>query len=258
MLVLYGGPGLSDYTEGLVPLLGSACSLVRYTQRGVKPSVADGPFTVDQHVEDAARVLDAMDAGRVWVLGHSWGGYLAMQLALAQRHRLAGLVLVSTLGGVGDGGAAEIGPALFARTPPEVAEQVEQVEQRAERGEASDHEVIEAHTLLWPAYFADPALASELPPIEMSTRCFAETSESIESQQATGALERALPGLAMPVVLVHGRQDPIPISAAAATAALIPGARLEPIDDCGHFPWLEQPGVFARLVAEFVMSCSRG
>ena len=153
---------------------------------------------------------------------------------------------------LGDGGAAEIGPALFARTPPEVAEQVEQIELRAERGEASDHEVIEAHTRLWPAYFADPALASELPAIEMSTRCFRETSASIESQQATGALERALPGLALPVMVVHGCQDPIPISAAVETAALIPGARFEPIDDCGHFPWLEQPEVFAALVGGFV------
>ena len=254
MLVLYGGPGLSDYTEGLVPLLGSACSLVRYTQRGVKPSVADGPFTVDQHVEDAARVLDAMDAGRVWVLGHSWGGYLAMQLALAQQHRLAGLVLgapwVESETAVPPRSGRHCSPAHRPRWPSRSS--------RSSSGQSGVRppitEVIEAHTLLWPAYFADPALASELPPIEMSTRCFAETSESIESQQATGALERALPGLAMPVVLVHGRQDTDPDLGGRGDGCADPGRaaradrRLRPFPVAGAAGSVREAGCGVRDV----------
>ena len=44
------------------------------------------------------------------------------------------------------------------------------------------------------------------------------------------------------MLIVHGRQDPIPYPSAEQTAALIPGALLEPIEDCGHVPWMEQPG----------------
>jgi len=45
--------------------------LIHYQQRGLPPSSVDGPFTVEQHLADAAAVLDARDADRVVVVGHS-------------------------------------------------------------------------------------------------------------------------------------------------------------------------------------------
>lgn len=88
LLVLHGGPGLSDYSGMFADEL-TGWDALRYTQRGVDPSTTAGPFTVGQHVSDALAVLDQHGIGTAVVLGHSWGGYLAMQLAAAASLRLS-------------------------------------------------------------------------------------------------------------------------------------------------------------------------
>ena len=119
---LDGGPGLSDYTEGLEDELADICELVRYTQRGVEPSATSGPFTVEQHVDDAVAMLDAAGWDRAWVLGHSWGGHLAMHLATSHPDRLVGVISMSALGSAGDGGAADFEAENVSRArPPKTA-----------------------------------------------------------------------------------------------------------------------------------------
>jgi pimeloyl-ACP methyl ester carboxylesterase len=91
-----------------------------------------------------------------------------------------------------------------------------------------------------------------MPPLRLSVPCYAETFESLAAHLRAGYLERRLPELALPTLIVHGRRDPIPYSSAEQTAALIPDASLEPIEDCGHLPWLERPGELRRHIAEFL------
>ena len=56
LVLLHGGPGLSDYLRGLGDLLadelGDVWSIVRYQQRGLSPSTPQGPFTIEQEVRD--------------------------------------------------------------------------------------------------------------------------------------------------------------------------------------------------------------
>ena len=76
--------------------------------------------------------------------------------------------------------------------------------------------------------------------------------ESVAAHFAAGTLERGLPGLALPALLVHGEGDPMPLAATTDTAALIPGGRVEIVDQAGHFPWLEQRGHFRTIVQAFL------
>src|SRR5215831_7070952 len=100
LLVLHGGPGVNDYGDWFAGEL-AGWDALRYTKRGVAPSVTDGPFTIEQHVSDALAVLDQPRVDAATVLGHSWGGYLAMQLAAREPGRVSALVLAETLGAVG-------------------------------------------------------------------------------------------------------------------------------------------------------------
>ena len=106
MLVLHGGPGLSEYTEALAGELDDAFAVYRYQQRGLAPSTTSGPFDIETHVADAVAVLDGIGVERAYVVGHSWGGHLAMHLAAHHPDRLLGLVAVDPLGAVQDGGGA--------------------------------------------------------------------------------------------------------------------------------------------------------
>ena len=71
---------MNDYSDLFVAEL-AGWDALRYTQRGVPPSATEGLFTIAQHVSDALAVIDQYGVGTVTVLGHSWGGYLAMQMA---------------------------------------------------------------------------------------------------------------------------------------------------------------------------------
>src|SRR5206468_16741 len=81
-LLLHGGPAMSDYMGLLAPEL-DGWQAIRYQQRGLPPSAETGPFTVEQHVADAVAVLDELGVDRAVALGHSWGGHLALHLAVA-------------------------------------------------------------------------------------------------------------------------------------------------------------------------------
>jgi pimeloyl-ACP methyl ester carboxylesterase len=96
-LILHGGPGLSDYTAPLAAELDDTFSVIRFQQRGLEPSTTSGPFDINRHVADAIAVLDAAGASRAYVIGHSWGGHLAMHLAAQHQDRLLGLVAVDRL-----------------------------------------------------------------------------------------------------------------------------------------------------------------
>src|SRR5436190_11050442 len=67
LLLLHGGPGLSEYLDSLAAELAPAFTVFRYQQRGLPPSVTSGERTVDAHVADAIRVLDELGWDRAIV-----------------------------------------------------------------------------------------------------------------------------------------------------------------------------------------------
>jgi len=242
VLLLHGGPGLSDYTESLAAELEDGFSVLRYQQRGLAPSVRSGPFDVERHVADAVAVLDAAGAERAYVVGHSWGGHLAMHLAVSHPDRVLGLLVVDPLGAVPDGGLGDMGQNLVSRMSPAQLARAAELQEREAAGEATEEDALEGLANVWPGYFAKPDQAPPMPPMGLSVDCYGGTFESILWHFEHKTLEEGLPSLRMPAVFVLGAESPIPNRHGIATAGLIPGAsyRIEP--DCGHFPWLERAG----------------
>jgi pimeloyl-ACP methyl ester carboxylesterase len=219
--------------------------IVRYQQRGLPPTTVGGPFSVESHVSDAKSVLDALGLERAWVIGHSWGGHLAMHIAANHPERLLGLIVLSPLGATGDGGEAEMAARMSERIPASARQQAEELDQRAMRGEGTESDALESLRLYWPGYFAHPEAAPPMPPFRLSVRCYAETFDSIRRHLSERTLEQRLPAYRGTAVFIHAREDPIPYRQTANSAALVPGATLSLLDDCGHFAWMEKPGLIA-------------
>jgi pimeloyl-ACP methyl ester carboxylesterase len=248
LLLVHGGPAVTDYLE----LLGSEVDgwrAVRYQQRSVPPSATKGPFTIEQHVADAVAVLDTLQIGRAVVLGHSWGGHLTLQLALAHPGRVAGLVIVDGLGAVGDGGLAEFSQHLSERRTPEIAARLAEVEARLDGREPSDDDALESLRLDWPGYFADPATAPQPPDnLRVSVAGYAGTMASVAEHLAAGFAD-ALRDLRVPAVFLLGGKSPMPLSQGQQTAALLPVAEVTVAPGGGHQPWHEEPGCVAAALA---------
>ncbi len=66
-------------------------------------------------------------------------------------------------------------------------------------------------------------------------------------------LRAAAPQVNVPTLIIHGAADPLmPLAAAAALAALIPGARLAAFNGCAHAPFISRPADFLARVRAFL------
>ncbi len=171
-----------------------------------------------------------------------------MHLATLGPEQMVGLVLVDPLGVVGDGGIADMSRILHERLTPDEAARLKELDEReASEGSTAD-DALESLALTWRARFSDPPHAPAMPPLAISLKCNTETWTSLLEHLENQTAARQLHQVRVPTTFVLGAQSPIPPEHGLACAALIAGARSEVLDGCGHFPWIERPGVVRSAV----------
>jgi len=241
VLLLHGGPGLGfDYLRDLAQELAEENDVAWYQQRGQAPSAVEGPHTVATDVDDARRVLDALGWEKAYVVGHSWGGHLALHVAEAMPDRVLGVLCVDPLGSVGDGRWPEFDEEIFRRTPESVRDRARELDELWTKGDIDDALALEGMRLVWPAYFADPEAAPPMPELRMASERSAQMVQSINEELPK--LEAGLPQIRVPVGFVHGSRSPMPVETSTDAAERIPGAWVDVVEGAGHFIWVEAPG----------------
>jgi pimeloyl-ACP methyl ester carboxylesterase len=241
-LILHGAWVATDYTAPLAAELSPVFATIRYQQRGLSPSVTSGPFDVERAVSDAVCILDGLGIGPVWLIGHSWGGYLAMRIAAAHPEHALGVVAIGTLGAVPpDGGLADLSSRIERR--------LSATESATLGALGANADFNDSFPLCWNAYFARPAAATTFPSwLRVNHRASVDLAASVAGEFMDTPLCERLSTVACPVVFVHGRQDPLPWKEAEKTAAFVADAQLAVIEDCGHFIWLEKPGALVVAI----------
>jgi pimeloyl-ACP methyl ester carboxylesterase len=245
-LLLHGGAAVPDYMGDCAELLDGLFATIRYTQRGTPPSGGAPPYAVEVHAADAIAVLDAFEIDRAWAIGHSWGGHLALHLAVTHPERLLGVLCIDPLGAFSEV-FAEQDANVRAKLSPDVVARLDELEARRREGAVTEPELVERFRIIWPAFFAEqpaPSFGGEHVGVQASI----EVNRSLAQHFERGTLRRALPEVRLEALFVHGDADPMPSQSTIDTAALIPGSRVDVIPNCGHFPWLEQPEAFRSAV----------
>jgi proline iminopeptidase len=247
-LLLHGGAAVPDYLDGLAAELAVLFSTIRYTQRGAPPSLSGPPYTIEAHTADALAVLDHFAIERAWAIGHSWGGHLALHLAVTHPDRLLGLICIDALGAYSEI-FGEADANLRRGLSEEQVARLDEIEARRRKGYVKEKDLLERFALVWPGYFAQSPTD---PPARIGVEASIGTNRSLAEHFEARTLANGLPGVRLPALFIHGELDPMPVRSATNTAALIPGAVVEIIPAIGHFPWVEQPGEVRRLVERFL------
>jgi pimeloyl-ACP methyl ester carboxylesterase len=251
-LLLHGGPAFPDYTEGCADELAGLFTTMRYTQRGAAPTTTGGPYTIEMHMGDALAVLDAFGHERAWAIGHSWGGHLALHLAVAHPDRLLGVICIDPLGAFGEI-LGEMGENMRRGLSTEQIARLDEIEGLRREGRATAADLVERAAMNWPMFFPDPSQAPPMPPdLHVGVDCSRETNASIAEHFERGTLAEGLPRFRRRALFVHGELDPLPVRTSTETAALIPGASVAMLPRRGHFPWLEVAGEIHDAVAAWV------
>ena len=241
VLALHGGPALNfDYLDDVVEEVGARHRVATFQQRGLAPSTTEGEFTIAEAIGDIVAVLDELGWDTAYLLGHSWGGHLALHAAAAIPERLSGVLAVDPLGAVGDGGTAEFVAELVVRMPEANRSRFDELEAKESSEGLSPAEDVEQLGLVWPSYFAEPSTAPPMPPVEMSQPAYEGLLADLNARLPE--LEAALPSIRVPVGVLVGERSPIPTTAGTDTADRIPGAWCRAEPGAGHFIWFEVPG----------------
>jgi proline iminopeptidase len=245
ILMLHGGPAAShEYLLPQMLALAEDHRLVTYDQRGGGRSRYDDDRAVigwHDQVEDVARVAAELHVSPLTIVGYSWGGLLAMLYAIeAAAGRVqpppARLALIDP--------APITRPARLAfeqelarrQASPEVAALRAELQAGGLRERDPDAYRHRAFEISVAGYFADPARARDLTPFRVTGRVQQSVWQSLGDYDLRGALA----SVRVPTLVLHGRQDPIPLASSEEAARAL-GATCVVIEDSGHVPYVEQP-----------------
>jgi pimeloyl-ACP methyl ester carboxylesterase len=234
LLFLHPGIGI-EADAPVLDRLAAHARVIAPTHPGFGRSEAPKSF---DHIDDLAYfyldLLDELDLSDVTMVGVSFGGWLAAEIAIKSTARVSRLVLANPVGiKVGDREHRDIADIYaisedeflaLAYCDPSVGKRDYKSMPDAEvKAAARNREATARYG--WSPYLHDPKLKGRLHRIRIPTLMLWGMSDRVLSEP-------------------YGR----------AYAAAIPGARFEPIARAGHFPHAEQPGEFADKVFAFVGS----
>ena len=248
VLVLHGGLGLDHvlYRRSLAPLA-EHVRLITFDMRGNGRSIpADlSTVTMERLADDVVSLADHLGLDRFAVLGHSYGGFVAQELALRHPDRLRAMVLVDTTPGQLGAGEVEGEHGQGPQPPAEVAATMS-------NAPTTDADFAAAMAQLLPAYFHRPERVDLHGLDEGTVFRIAAMVRGFEVLARWSVVDR-LAAVRAPTLVIAGRHDVFTSwPQAHRIAAPIPGARVEIFEESGHFPWLEEPERFFPLVARFL------
>lgn len=266
VIVLHGGPDFDhSYLRPELDGLAECCRLVYYDQRGRGRSsagVGSEQVSLDTEVEDIERVRHHLVGGPVAIVGHSWGGLLAMEYALRHPEQVSRLVLMNTAP-ASCNDAAYMKEQLRHRRAPRDVEEMQQLVASVEY-QQGDLELDRAyHRLHFGPAFRQQDLLDEL--VGRLRKHFTPeglvTARAIEQRlyDDTWSLDGydLVPGLRRldtPALVIHGAHDFIPTELARRIADAMPRGVLDVLPESGHFAYLEQPDEVRSRICGFVAS----
>lgn len=254
LVLMHGGPGLDHVSLTPFRELADRHSVVLYDHRcnGRSTGAPVESMTFDNLAADADALREALGFERWAVLGHSFGGHVALEYVLRYPERVSRLVLLDTAGDAhwSQEHAAEIlaGRGFGPKTV--------RIARRFYSGRITSKQFVRASLRLLPAYdhrFSLLRLGREM--LEGGWRMKARPEALIfggRMMRDWSVMDR-LGEISVSTLVIAGRSDFLfPPEAQALLAAGIPDARLHIIERAGHNPQSEQPAETLRTVGEFL------
>ena len=242
LLICHGGPGLHHGAYRTLDPLATGRELVYWDHRGHGRSGRPPRATLSmaQWADDAAALAARLGIVHADVLGHSFGGWVAQELALRHPRLVRSLVLVATTPG-------QLGTSESPdddQGPPPPAEIVELLGRRP----VDDVQVAATYAELapWFTRTASPDLLRDhLDPALVDAASMVAVFEELARWSSVDRLS----SISCPTLVVGGRHDVFcSPQQAERIARFVPHAELAVFDEAGHFVWLEDPDGFFGLV----------
>jgi class 3 adenylate cyclase len=237
----WNDPGYRRFIEGLA----SFARVITYDKRGTGMSdPITAPPSLDERMDDLRAVLDAVASERASLFGISEGGPISALFAATHPERAERLIVY---------GSYVCGPydpeAPAAERWGATLEHIKGMIDRWGEGE----------NIGWAAPSIDsPATRRFTGVVERATMSPALARANMEADIEKCDVRPILPSVRVPTLVLHRRDDAIPIEQGRAYATYIPEARLVELEGADHWPFVGDVDVIIDEVQEFVTGTRAG
>ncbi len=237
LIMLSGGPGLNaDYLRPVWEHLSSSYRCIVLDQRGTGKSILTNidsiSLTMDNYVNDIEALRKHLKLQNFNLIGHSWGGMLAMEYLVRKSEMVNKLILLNPGGPTSN---------FFSYFSDNI--QLRLREEDNEEAIVLDSLGKSKFKAIYPGYYFDRKRAMAIKDTTDFDSMFGQPgtagfiiSSYLSTQNDRINLLKKYTGI---VHIIQGRQDPIGESTVYEIKELLPQSSIHFIEKCGHFPWLE-------------------
>jgi len=256
IVVLHGGPGF-DHRQFLPYIweLAEHHKVILFDQRGT--GLSSGPvdstsISIDTFIADIEGIRKAFDIEKMNLLGHSWGGILAMYYGIHYPENLRSLILCSTAASFESFG--EMRAQYEADRLPEDAALLVKIYSSAEFQNGDPEAVERFWRVYFKPYFAVQSLVSKmnLQFTENTIKHGNEVADLILQSIGEFDLHEDLQAIRCPTLILHGDSDPMPVKYAEMIHESIRDSELVIIEGSGHWPFVDATETFTSSICDFL------
>lgn len=232
ILFLHGGPGFShDYfLPHFLKLADMGYQLVFMDQRGggrsVEPYHLDS-ITIDNLVEDIESLRKHLNLSSMHLMGHSFGGYLAVRYAMKYAENLNKMILCNC--------------ASFNRSLVMKGDEIR------------NQRMLECGNPLM-AFFYDKSKMELLHPglYFMNGENYEYTSKKLGEESFESLKALNISNISTPCLILHGEYDFIPQEASAQLAKKLQSSELYTVRNAGHFSFIEKRDEVIEIIESYL------
>lgn len=249
ILVVHGGPGGTHLNfKPHLDSLTACAQLIYIDQRGCGFSDESDTdlYTLEQNVEDIEALRKHLGLEKIWVLGHSYGGMVAMSYALKYQNYLNGLLLMAT--------------SPSHRFLEKAKKYVEEHGNKAQKYYAeklwegsfqSEEEVEEYYKVMQPLYSIKSSNNDQKKPYVK--RAYRVLNKGFSTFLRTFDLTEDLKNIDVPTLIVAGKHDWItPVSESEEIHQQIPHSTLHILENSGHSVFVDENKNCISLIKNFI------
>lgn len=256
ILFLHGGPGLfHDYLAESFKTLSSEYRLIFFDQRGSGKSHPIDPetgITISDFVSDIEALRKTLKLSSFTIIGHSWGGLLAALYAKQYGQYLTSMILIDPAPGNSD--MDKSGRELLQQRLTDIDRTEIKSIMESNPFQSRDLEAINRLIRISekPRYFNQSFAEDKKASFTFEDIMKLQTiSNLLEKELDNYNIYNELRNIDTRTLIIHGDFDPIPVESSRKYSEILNHARLEIIENCGHFPFEEKNQETIGLIKDF-------
>lgn len=261
IIIIHGGPGMMDSSYLLPQMLDLAKTnqVIFYDQRGsgksLETKINTELMNLEQFTQDLDDLRKSLDLDKVTLLGHSWGGIIAMDYAAKNPDHVSKLILLSPAP------ADHIGIIAFEKACEEktknIAQEIAPIFTSSTIEKLDIEEIKRLYRQVFVNYVYESKDAAKIS-LDFDKKSAVSSIKSMEVLVETTWMHpnfNLLPKLkqiSAPTLIIHGKNDLIASTSIEQIGETIPNAKIIYLAKCGHFPFIEQPEETFAAIHEFI------